>query len=492
MKLLIRADASARMGTGHVMRCLSLAQGWRRAGQDALFLLKESTPALEQRLQGEGFDIVRSDAVAGGTGDADETARVAQERGADWIVADGYHFGADFQRVLKAAGSRLLLVDDYGHADHYSADYILNQNLYAAPGFYARREPHTRLLLGSRYTLLRQQFNEWRGWKREIPGQARKVLVTLGGSDPDNVTGAIVEKVAQIPDIEITVLVGGSNPHREQLQSKIQNPKSKIRLIVDAPNMPEWMAWADVAVAAGGTTSWELAFMGLPSLVLVLADNQRAVADALESSRMARKTTPHTVASDLAALLADAEGRAQMSRRGRDTVDGDGVSRVTACLRAAELVLRRAGHDDSRLIWEWANDPGARAASFSSDAIPWETHAKWFVSQLESPACLFYVAANRRQQPVGQIRYAVTGDEAVVSVSLAREVRGQGYGAALIVRGSRQCFADSPVKLIRAYTKPDNEASAQAFQKAGFTDAGRTDVRGHTARQFVLKREEAA
>ena len=107
MKLLIRADASARMGTGHVMRCLSLAQGWRRAGQDALFLLKESTPALEQRLQGEGFDIVRSDAVAGGTGDADETARVAQERGADWIVADGYHFGADFQRVLKAAASRL-------------------------------------------------------------------------------------------------------------------------------------------------------------------------------------------------------------------------------------------------------------------------------------------------------------------------------------------------------------------------------------------------
>lgn len=492
MKLLIRADASARMGTGHVMRCLSLAQGWRRAGQEAFFLLRESTPALEQRLQAEGFDIARLGAPAGSVEDAAETARLAQERGADWIVADGYHFGADFQQTIKSAGSRLLLVDDYGHAGHYSADYILNQNLYATPQFYARREPHTRLLLGSRYTLLRQQFNEWRGWKREFPRQARKVLVTLGGSDPDNVTGKVVEALAQIPGLEVKVLIGGSNPHRDRLKSDTRHPTPDTRFIVDAPNMPELMAWADVAVAAGGTTSWELAFMGLPSLVLVLADNQRAVADALDAAHMARKTTLASVASDLAALLADADVREPMSRRGREAVDGDGVSRVTACLRVAELALRRVRREDSQLIWEWANDPDARAASFSTGAIPWETHLKWFASQLESPACFFYIAADGRQKPVGQIRYDVAGDEAIVSVSLAKEARGQGYGAALIVRGSQQCFADSPVKLIRAYTKPDNEASAQAFQKAAFADAGRVDVRGHAARQFVLRREEAA
>ncbi len=490
MKLLIRADGSARMGTGHVMRCLSLAQGWRRAGGEVCFALAETTPALEQRLQGEGFNVTRLSAPAGSAGDAAETVRLARD-GAGWVVADGYHFDADFQQAIKTAGVRLLLVDDYGHASRYSADYVLNQNLYAAAGLYTQRESHTRLLLGTRYALLRQQFNEWRGWKREFPSVARKVLVTLGGSDPDNVTGAIVEKLAQIPDLDITVLIGGSNPHREQLQSKIQNPESKISFVVDAPNMPELMAWADVAVAAGGTTSWELAFMGLPGLVLVLADNQRAVADALDAAKMARKTTPATVASDLAALLADADGRAQMSRRGRESVDGDGVSRVAACLRAAELTLRRVRREDCQLIWEWANDADARAASFSSGAIPWETHVQWFASQLESPGCLFYIAANGRQKPVGQIRYDVTGAEAVVSVSLAKEARGRGYGAALIVRGSQQCFADSQVKLIRAYTKPDNEASAQAFLKAAFTNAGLVEVRGHAARQFVLQREAA-
>jgi UDP-2,4-diacetamido-2,4,6-trideoxy-beta-L-altropyranose hydrolase len=488
MKLLIRADASARMGTGHVMRCLSLAQGWRQAGQEAFFLMKETTPALEQRLQSEGFDIARLDATAG---DAAETARFAREHNAGWVIADGYHFDAGFQQAIKTAGLRLLLVDDYGHASHYSADYVLNQNLQAKADFYAQREPHTRLLLGTRYALLRRQFNEWRGWKREFPAAARRVLVTLGGSDPDNVTGRVIGELTQIAGLEVRVLIGGSNPHRYHLQTEIRNSKSEINFIVDAPNMPALMAWADAAIAAGGTTSWELAFMGLPSLVLVLADNQRAVADALAAAAVARKTTPATVATDLAALLADTDGRAHMSRRGREAVDGDGVSRVTASLRATELMVRRVRREDCQLIWEWANDPDARAASFSSGAIPWETHLQWFASQLESPACLFYIASYEQQKRVGQIRYDVTGTEAIVSVSLAREARGQGLGAALIVRGSQQCFADSEVELIRAYTKPDNEASAQAFQKASFTDAGRVEVRGHAARQFVLRREEA-
>ena len=336
MKLLIRADGNARMGTGHVMRCLSLAQGWRRAGGEACFVLAEATPALEQRLQSEGFNVARLSAPAGSAGDAGETARLARERGIGWVVVDGYHFDADFQRAIKTAGVRLLVVDDYGHASHYSADYILNQNLYATAGLYTQREPHTRLLLGTRYALLRQQFNEWRGWEREFPSVARKVLVTLGGSDPDNVTGKIVDALTQISGLEVKALIGGSNPHREQLQSKIRNPESKISFAVDAPNMPELMAWADVAVAAGGTTCWELAFMGLPSLVLVLADNQRAVADALDAAAVARKTTPERVAGDLASLQADLDSRRAMSHLGRKLVDGDGVARVTACLESVE------------------------------------------------------------------------------------------------------------------------------------------------------------
>src|SRR5207244_3187635 len=105
--------------------------------------------------------------------------------------------------------------------------------------------------------------------------------------------------------------------------------------------------------------------------------------------------------------------------------------------------------EDCRLIWEWANDPEARAVSLSSEPIPWETHLKWFATRVNAPGHLFYVAANSHDVLVGQIRYELAGTEAVVSVNLAKEARGRGYGAALIVRGSEQCFADSKVNLIR-------------------------------------------
>lgn len=486
--LLIRADASPRMGTGHVMRCLSLAQGWRRAGGAALFALAESTPALQQRLQTDEFEILRVESVAGSAGDAQQSIQLARQHRAERFVADGYQFDFGYQRAIKEAGLRLLFFDDYGHAGDYCADWVLNQNLGADAAFYARREAHTRLLLGPRYALLRDEFLTWRNWHRTIPAVARHVLVTLGGADPDNVTGRILGALKLLADIEVVVLVGGSNPHLHALRSSVSDGSSRIRLVVNASNMPELMAWADVAIAAGGTTTWELAFMGLPSLTLVLADNQRVVAENLAVARITRPTTPERVKGDLAALLSDQEGRLFMSRGARQLVDGGGASRVVTRMRSACLTLRRVRPDDSRLIWEWANDPEARAVSFSREPIPWESHQKWFAARLASPQCLFYLAAEENGAPVGQIRFDLSESEALLSVSLARDARGRGHGPALIIRGSEHCFSDSSVPLIRAYVQPQNQASVRAFEKAGYSDAGTAEVQGHSARQFILNR----
>jgi UDP-2,4-diacetamido-2,4,6-trideoxy-beta-L-altropyranose hydrolase len=475
--LLIRADASARIGTGHVMRCLALAEGWRRAGGPTHFVCAEITPALEARLHAGGCSWQRIAVRPGSAEDAQQTIQMAAEHSNPWVVCDGYPFGAEFQRAIKEAGLRLLLVDDYGHADHYCADFVLNQNLSARAEWYANRAPGTRLLLGPRYALLRDQFQAYRHWQRDIPAVARKVLVTLGGADPDNVTGKVIEALRDL-DVELKVVVGGSSPH-------FIGDTSVLR---DVADMPDRMAWADVVISAGGTTSYEIAFMGLPNLVMVLAENQQAVADALDAAGAAQKTAPHRVANDLRALLRDRGRRAAMSDRGRQLVDGEGVRRVIACLRAADLALRRVREEDCRLIWEWANDPEARAVSLSSEPIPWETHVKWYAARLNDPGHLFYLALNGQQRPIGQIRFEITGTEAVVSVNLAKEARGCGYGAALIVRGSEQCFADSRIHLIRAYIKPSNEASARAFARAGYTDAGNAEVRGHRVRQFILRR----
>jgi UDP-2,4-diacetamido-2,4,6-trideoxy-beta-L-altropyranose hydrolase len=218
-------------------------------------------------------------APPGSIDDAIQTLDLVQERSVDWILLDGYHFGARYQRKVSG-GPCLLVLDDYGHAEHYYADVVLNQNLYANEDFYPNREPHTRLLLGARYVLLRREFLKWQGWRREIPEVARKVLVTLGGSDPDNVTFQVIQALqrVKVDGLEVVVAVGGNNPNDEAIQSAIQGSRSPIRMEKNVTNMPELMAWAEVAVSAAGSTSWELAFMGLPSMILILAENQERAA----------------------------------------------------------------------------------------------------------------------------------------------------------------------------------------------------------------------
>lgn len=286
--LLIRSDASVSMGTGHIMRMIALAQAWQDGGGEAVFLCAEITPALEVRLKEEGFLLEKIQASPGSREDLDATCAVIARYGADSIpvALDGYQFDADFQLGLKKAGCRLLVMDDYGHAAFYHADWVLNQNISAREELYASRAPHTRLLLGTNFALLRREFLKYRGWQRQIPEIARKVLVTLGGADPDNVTGKVIQALAPL-DIEVKVVVGGSNPHLPKLQkalASLETQPAKIELVLNPTDMPGLMAWADLAIAAGGSTAWELAFMGLPSLFVILAENQVAIATELESA----------------------------------------------------------------------------------------------------------------------------------------------------------------------------------------------------------------
>lgn len=334
MKIFIRVDASTEIGTGHLMRCLALAQAWQDAAVQAIFVMATEAPALGARLKSECMDIVHLSMQMGSAEDARETASLAHKMEVNWVVVDGYHFGGEYQRIIKDAGLRLLFIDDYGHAEHYYADIVLNQNIYAYEGLYADREPYTQLLLGTRYVLLRREFWQWRGWQRSLPPVARKFLVTLGGGDPDNVTLKVIQalQLVEMEELEAVVVVGGSNPHYEQLRAAIQDSRLPIRLQRNVTNMPELVAWADVAVAGGGSTCWELAFMGLPSLALILADNQQSNAKKLDKLS-ARNLGWHenVSASEIAEasqLLASSQTRAEMTRCGQGLVDGLGVNRV--------------------------------------------------------------------------------------------------------------------------------------------------------------------
>ncbi len=334
--LIIRADASTHIGTGHVMRCLALAQTWQDTRGDVLFAMAMESPVMEARLKSEGIEVASLPARVGSASDATQTTDLARQRGASWIVADGYRFGTAYQRAVKDSGLGLLLIDDIGHEDHYYADIVLNQNIDAEEGMYESREPSTRLLLGTRYVLLRREFLKWQGWKREISPAARRLLVSLGGSDPDNSTLKVIQALRHVATdgVEVFVLAGPSNPHYDKLRTAVADLSCPVRLESGVANMAELMAWADLATTAAGITSWELAFMQVPSLIIVTADNQWGAANGLESAEVFRllgwgKTVSEQVlVTELRNLIQNESLRAKMSTRARRLVDGKGVERL--------------------------------------------------------------------------------------------------------------------------------------------------------------------
>lgn len=338
--ILIRTDASPKIGTGHLMRCLALAQAHQEIGGSTIFAMARKPPALVERLKLEGMEIAQLSVVPGSPEDAQTTASLAQELGCNRVVVDGYHFGAEYQKILKNSSLILLFIDDYRSANHYYANWVLNQNIHASETLYQNRESCTQLLLGTRYTLLRREFLQWQGWQREIAPKASKILVTLGGGDPDNVTNKVIQALQQIGSemLEVIIVVGGANPHYEQLQFYCQALRFLVRFVRNATDMPELMAWADIVITAGGSTCWELAFMGLPSLILIVAENQRAIAQRLGEMEVGMNLGWHEnistkdIASAIVQLLEKACVRTKMSQLGRELVDGKGAFRVLSNL----------------------------------------------------------------------------------------------------------------------------------------------------------------
>ncbi|HEX5618571.1 MAG TPA: UDP-2,4-diacetamido-2,4,6-trideoxy-beta-L-altropyranose hydrolase [Solirubrobacteraceae bacterium] len=298
--ILVRADASPQIGLGHAMRCLALAQAYRDAGGEVVFAMDAPPKPFAARLAREGC----------GLRDAAETEALARD--ADWVVLDGYHFDAGYERTLRAAG-RLLVLDDHD-ADH-DADLILRQGLGARAG--------DRVLAGPRYALLRREFRTWDAPPCDVPERVRRILVTLGGGDP----GPIVDTVLAAVSGEhraVQWITGPLNPRRDAPPG--------VEVVVDAADMPERMHWADLAVTAAGSTSWELARVGTPQIAIELADNQRPVARALEQHGIAVRAGWHADLDGQALAAAidglTAERRTEMTRRGRATIDGLGAVRV--------------------------------------------------------------------------------------------------------------------------------------------------------------------
>lgn len=497
--LLIRADAGAQIGTGHVMRCLALAQAWQGQCGPVTFACARIPAALRERLQSEGMSVHDLQADPASPEDAAHTRALAEQLGVGWLVLDGYGFDATYQRAAKPATAKLLMLDDYAHLDAYAADAILNQNSPASPAWYTHSAPQATLLLGSRYALLRREFQPYRGYQRVTDTSASRILVTLGGADPDNLTEGVMLALEQVEHpLAMRVVVGSSNPHLESLTASAARSRHQVVIAHNVVNMPELMTWADVAISAAGSTVWEAALVGLPLLTITLADNQAAIAADLAQRGAAvdlgpgHDFSPSTAAVQVANVLGDPDTRARMSHQLQRLIDGYGVERVIRHLCDAPVWLRRAQPDDAALVWNWANEPAARAASFSSDMIPWETHQQWFSTKVRAHNSAFFIALDAEDHPIGQVRFdAVNTQAAVISVSVDPHTRGHGIGSTLIAQATRRIFSEMDgLAAVDAWIKVSNTASRRAFEKAGYSIQTTMLYHGHEAVKYTCQRPE--
>ncbi|WP_434701026.1 UDP-2,4-diacetamido-2,4,6-trideoxy-beta-L-altropyranose hydrolase [Pseudomonas sp. D1-36] len=313
MKVVFRADASLQIGIGHVMRCLTLAEALRDAGADCHFICREHPGHLLDLICGKGFGAHSltdgEDAEPGEltTDDLDELAHaswlgVSQQQDAkaceqiitdlkpSWLVVDHYGLDARWELSLKKNGLKLLVIDDLADRIHAS-DILLDQTFGRAPKDYSALVPSGCVVLcGAKYALLRHEFKRLRHYslKRRVNYKLESILVSLGGVDKDNITLQVLEglKEARLPSTcRITVVMGSTAPWLKEVQNIASTMPWKTEVLVGVSNMAQLMAECDLSIGAAGATSWERCCLGVPTALLVLAENQKFAANLLSDAK---------------------------------------------------------------------------------------------------------------------------------------------------------------------------------------------------------------
>ena len=286
--LLIRADASPAMGTGHVMRCLALAQWAAREGLPVRLIGRVTVPWVAEKLNKESisFTPLRGE-IPSMQAPEELLAQLGPPTPDAWAVLDGYHFGLDCQKAVREAGYKLLLIDDYAHQPKYSCDILLNQNLGAEKLPYAGEIG--KRLFGPKYALLRPEFAEARSLAemRNFPDTPHKLLLTLGGGD----FSEHLRRVAScfmLPELKGRILrVIAGAMQEEVIRDILQDCPAEIEILRRVDDMPALLLDTDLCITAGGSTCWELCWLGVPFLTVEVAENQKGIVEELCMARIA-------------------------------------------------------------------------------------------------------------------------------------------------------------------------------------------------------------
>jgi len=330
----IRVDGSVEIGTGHIIRCLSLADELSVRGFKTLFCTKEFERALVKKISDKGYEVSVIDADTTLEEDKKHLINFAKAHNSEVIVTDNYHFRNNYLRSLKENFKALVSIDDIADTFFYS-DILINQNINATPEMYkGKTENGTKMLLGPTYALLGPEFKEYHNQPKKF-GKVKNILVTLGGGDPENQTLKVLKALEMVKgDFSITTVIGVSNSNKEIIRNYVATARKEIKLHENVSDMAELMCEADIAIGAGGSTSWEFCCLGIPIIIIFFADNQKGIAEGLCARGIAvnlghyKYVNENNIKVAVENLINSAHKRKLMGLKGKETVDGKGAERV--------------------------------------------------------------------------------------------------------------------------------------------------------------------
>ena len=488
MKVVFRVDASGEVGFGHLSRCINLAEVLRSRGNKVSFVCRDdeakSFRALEDRL----FATVLLPNLAGGEPvnqqeDAQQTIQALQGERPNWLIVDSYTLDKNWEQHLRPHVAKIAVIEDLSDREH-DCDLLLDQNYSerSAESF-EKFVPNTcELLLGPRFALIGEQFRKLRESKLKPTPELKRVFVFCGGSDPQNLTQQVIDEIScsELGNVAVDVVVGAQNKTFDRGAALKSNVNIEIH---DAGGeFARIMSTADLAIGAGGTTSWERMCLGIPSIVVSIAENQNSACEKLGREGLINYLGSQSSLTLGAIRNAVVEANSRIAalfdqiERGQMLVDGRGCERVAEVMCPSDeskLAVRLAKPDDCIEFFNWANDPAVREQSLSTTTIQWLDHKKWFSEKISSRSSEMHVM-EADGLPVGQVRFEKSAAVAEINYSLDKIVRNRRWASAMLEMAMKM-FGQKCSSTLRARVKSSNAKSSAVFKQLGFSEAPSQD-----------------
>lgn len=492
MTVLFRTDASVEIGTGHLMRCLALAGAVKALGDDIVFVCREVPPPLADRIRSDGYDVKllipteteNTDKFgvhpyahwlkASWYDDAIETMEIAEETEASWVVVDHYGLDADWERMVANGKRKVAVLDDLADRQHAAA-LLVDPSL--TPDRHDRYQglmpAGAEMLLGPHYAALRQEFSGVAGRPTATTDEPMTFLIAFGGVDAAGMTRVAMDALASItrPGDHAHVVVGAAHGGQAAISARCRELGWTCH--INSNRMASLMAASDIAIGAGGSMVWERMAVGVPTIAIIVADNQQDQVDEAADRRLLIKMNQADASVEMLAhtiqdFRQNVRAREAMAASCRRRVDGGGARRIARRIMPNPITMRLATATDSMNLLIWRNDKSIRLVSHNAALISPEKHNRWLNGTLNDPARRLMIGEDAAG-PVGVVRFDRTGRSAEVSIYLTPDRLGTGLGAPLLLAAEADLAAAHPeITGIVAEVLPTNGASKELFLSCGY------------------------